>query len=88
MCCSNLFLFCKNWKLWIRPFVVILYVLLILTFIPALIVHELQDGIKKKDLGPLVGGGFVLLALPISCWQIMQHVVHYTQPHLQKHIIR
>jgi len=27
------------------------------------------------------------MALPISFWEITQHMVHYTKPSLQKHII-
>lgn len=65
-----------------------LYVILVIVLVPLLIAHSIQNGFSKSDQGALVGGGFVLLALPISIWQITQHVVHYTKPILQKHIIR
>lgn len=87
-CCTPIQLCWKNWRLWIRPLAVIVYVLLILILTPLFVLREIRNDIPKPELGPWVGGGFVLLAVPISFWQIMQHLVHYTQPHLQKHIIR
>lgn len=35
-----------------------------------------------------IAGIFVLMTIPISLWGILQHLVHYTQPELQKPIIR
>lgn len=35
-----------------------------------------------------IAGVFVFLTIPISLWGILQHMVHYTQPELQKPIIR
>ncbi|XP_064123624.1 transmembrane protein 184C isoform X2 [Loxodonta africana] len=35
-----------------------------------------------------IAGIFLLLTIPISLWVILQHLVHYTQPELQKPIIR
>uniref|UniRef100_A0A672PEJ6 Transmembrane protein 184C n=1 Tax=Sinocyclocheilus grahami TaxID=75366 RepID=A0A672PEJ6_SINGR len=35
-----------------------------------------------------IAGVFVCLTIPISLWGILQHLVHYTQPELQKPIIR
>ena len=36
----------------------------------------------------LTAGLFLLLTLPIFLVGLMQHIFNYTQPHLQKHIIR
>lgn len=88
MCPSSVLSFFSQWRLWIRPFLIALYVILIIVLVPILIAHSINNGFKKSDQGTLVGGGFVLLALPISVWQIIQHIVHYTKPSLQKHIIR
>lgn len=88
MCTSALRTFFSQWRLWIRPLLIALYVILIIVIVPILIAHSINNGFKKSDQGTLVAGGFVLLALPISVWQITQHVVHYTKPFLQKHIIR
>uniref|UniRef100_A0AAX7U6A5 Transmembrane protein 184C n=1 Tax=Astatotilapia calliptera TaxID=8154 RepID=A0AAX7U6A5_ASTCA len=35
-----------------------------------------------------IAGIFVFMTIPISLWGILQHLVHYTQPELQKPIIR
>lgn len=88
MCSEAAKRFFSQWRLWIRPLLIALYVILIIVLVPILIAHSINNGFNKADQGALVGGGFVLLALPISIWQITQHVVHYTKPFLQKHIIR
>ena len=64
------------------------YTLIIVVLLPILIVNAVNNGFKKNDQGTLIGGVFVMMALPISFWQITQHMVHYTKPSLQKHIIR
>ncbi|CAK1551965.1 unnamed protein product [Leptosia nina] len=88
MCTERLRSFFSQWRLWIRPFFIATYILLVIVLVPTLIVHALENGFTKSDQGTLVAGGFVLLAMPISIWQITQHIVHYTKPSLQKHIIR
>ncbi|XP_046978806.1 transmembrane protein 184C [Vanessa cardui] len=86
--CTRPITFFSQWRLWIRPFFIASYVLLIIILVPLLLIHSINNGFTKSDQGTLVGGGFVLLAVPISIWQITQHIVHYTKPSLQKHIIR
>ncbi|XP_013185709.1 transmembrane protein 184C [Amyelois transitella] len=88
MCSSSIITFFTQWRLWIRPFLIGLYAILIVALVPALVARSIKNGFTKADQLSLVAGGFVLLALPISVWQIIQHVVHYTKPSLQKHIIR
>ncbi|KAL0884110.1 hypothetical protein ABMA27_016129 [Loxostege sticticalis] len=87
MCSPPVLTFFSQWRLWIRPFLVAFYVIVIVVIVPILIVRSVNNGFEKEEAA-LVGGGFVLLALPISIWQITQHIVHYTKPSLQKHIIR
>ena len=80
--------FLTHWRGWIRPLVLSLYVLLLLVGLPFMIV-EFQ--VKEKEYiwqAWFIGGFFVILAVPISLWGIMQHIIHYTQPNLQRHIIR
>ncbi|XP_026491371.1 transmembrane protein 184C [Vanessa tameamea] len=86
--CTRPITFFSQWRLWIRPFFIASYVLLVIILVPLLIIHSINNGFTKSDQGTLVGGGFVLLAVPISIWQITQHIVHYNKPSLQKHIIR
>ncbi|PNF39809.1 Transmembrane protein 184C [Cryptotermes secundus] len=78
----------SNWRLWIRPAVMTVYALVIVVLLPILIVNAVNNGFTKNDQGSLIGGVFVMMALPISFWEITQHMVHYTKPSLQKHIIR
>lgn len=88
MCSTAVITFIKEWRIWIRPLLLTLYAILIIVLVPVLIAHSINNGFTKADQGTLVGGAFVLLALPISIWQIIQHIIHYTKPSLQKHIIR
>uniref|UniRef100_A0A667XH24 Transmembrane protein 184C n=1 Tax=Myripristis murdjan TaxID=586833 RepID=A0A667XH24_9TELE len=92
---------CAEWRRWIRPLVLLLYLALLLAVLP-LCVWELQkDEVRgfpsSQDVMSPVGthskawfiaGVFVFLTIPISLWGILQHMVHYTQPELQKPIIR
>lgn len=88
MCSPSILSFFSQWRLWIRPFFIALYFILVIILVPLLVIHSINNGFTKSDQGSLVAGGFVLMALPISIWQITQHIVHYTKPSLQKHIIR
>jgi hypothetical protein len=64
------------------------YALVIVVLLPILVVNAVNNGFTKSDQGSLIGGVFVMMALPISLWEITQHMVYYTKPSLQKHIIR
>lgn len=57
------------------------------TFLSDLILFSiLQVGTHNKAW--FIAGIFVFMTIPISLWGILQHLVHYTQPELQKPIIR
>ncbi|KAJ3659490.1 hypothetical protein Zmor_011177 [Zophobas morio] len=77
-----------RWRQWIRPLVIFLYALAALVFVPLFLVKSLEDGFNKRDQEILIAGIFVWVAIPLSLWEIIQHVIHYRQPKLQKHIIR
>ncbi|KAG9480067.1 transmembrane protein 184C [Eleutherodactylus coqui] len=79
---------CGNWRRWIRPLVVCLYVVGLIVAIPVCIweLQKLEVGVHTKAW--FIAGIFVLMTIPISLWGILQHLVHYTQPELQKPIIR
>uniref|UniRef100_A0A6E8VU88 Organic solute transporter ostalpha n=1 Tax=Anopheles coluzzii TaxID=1518534 RepID=A0A6E8VU88_ANOCL len=79
---------CIHWRVWLRPLLVVLYVLFVIIVVPLLIADSVKDGFTRKGQLVLIGGLFVLCAIPISIWQIAQHTTHYTQPQLQRHIIR
>lgn len=80
--------FCEEWRIWIRPLLILTYAIFAIIVVPLLIVNTVKDGFTRRDQLILVGGLFVLSAVPISIWHITQHVIHFTKPILQKHIIR
>lgn len=88
MCTINWTSICSTWHLWIRPIIVFLYILFVIMVLPMLIVNTVKDGFTKKDQLILIGGLFVLTTFPICIWHIMQHIIHFTKPILQKPIIR
>ncbi|XP_065358101.1 transmembrane protein 184C isoform X2 [Calliphora vicina] len=88
--CQNYSLrrFCEEWRIWIRPLLIITYGIFAIIVVPLLIINSVKDGFQRRDQLILIGGLFVLSAVPISIWHIIQHVIHFTKPSLQKHIIR
>lgn len=67
---------------------VVLYIVGLLVAIPICVweLQKMQVGVHTKAW--FIAGIFVLMTIPISLWGILQHLVHYTQPELQKPIIR
>lgn len=80
--------FVAHWKNWIRPLAMIVYFILMMIAIPLCIVEVTNKNKDKHVKAWFTGGVFVLLAVPISLWEIILHVINYTKPHLQKYIIR
>ena len=79
----------RNWRLWIRPLIILLYFILALFVALPLCIIELNRADKPTHVQAWFAGGiFVLCALPISFFGMLQHLVNYTQPNLQRHIIR
>ncbi|XP_037050563.1 transmembrane protein 184C [Bradysia coprophila] len=79
---------CSQWRVWFRPIVITVYILFVIIIVPTLIVNSVRDGFSRKDQLILIGGLFVLTAIPMSVWHISQHIIHFTKPQLQKPIIR
>lgn len=88
MCGERCRLLCAQWRLWIRPLVFVLYGSIILGLMPYLIYTLIQHGMGGFNIALLIGGIFVFMAIPITLWEIVQHLINYTKPKLQKHIIR
>ena len=80
--------FIAHWKNWIRPLALFLYFILMMIAIPLCVVELTKDqGDKKTDTHVkawFTGGVFVLMAVPISLYEIILHEINYTQPYLQK----
>uniref|UniRef100_A0A8C5N5S9 Transmembrane protein 184C-like n=1 Tax=Gouania willdenowi TaxID=441366 RepID=A0A8C5N5S9_GOUWI len=79
---------CSEWRRWIRPVVLMLYLLLLLLVLPLCVWELLKDKVGTHSKAWFIAGVFVFLTIPISLWDILQHMVHYTQPELQRPIIR
>ncbi|XP_017120890.1 transmembrane protein 184C isoform X2 [Drosophila elegans] len=88
MCGLDVRRFFEEWRIWIRPLLIVTYVIFAIIVVPLLIVNSVKDGFQRNDQLILIGGLFVLSAVPVSIWHIIQHVIHFTKPILQKHIIR
>lgn len=84
-CCVNCL---ARWKLWIRPLAILLYALAALVFVPFFLAKSIRNGFNRRDQEILIAGVFAWVAVPLSLWGIILHVINYTQPKLQKHIIR
>lgn len=85
MFCTNLL---SRWRQWIKTVVMCLYTIFVLLLLPKLIITSIYKRKEKNDQTAFVGGIFVMMAIPISLWEIVQHMVHYSRPSLQLHIIR
>ncbi|KAL6118322.1 tmem184c [Pungitius sinensis] len=79
---------CAQWRRWIRPLVLVLYALLLLALLPLCIWELQKDKVGTHGKAWFIAGVFVFLTIPISLWGILQHMVHFTQPELQRPIIR
>lgn len=78
----------KSWRFWIRLLILLFYLILIVVILPLLVTRAIKDGFQRKTSIPLIGGVFVIMTLPMSFWLIIQHMLYYSKPKLQKHIIR
>lgn len=77
-----------SWRVWIRPAVFFSYFIVLCVALP-LCVWELhkQDASTHVEAW-FVAGIFVFLTVPISLWGILQHLVNYTKPELQRRVVR
>ena len=78
----------RYWRLGLKIAVTVFYLFILLVCLPLLILELLREGAKPWFSSWFVGGVFMLLTLPIFIWSLLQHLINYSQPHLQKHIIR
>lgn len=76
------------WRLTLKVSVILLYLVILCVCLPLLIWGLIRQHAETSFSARFVAGIFVLLTLPIFLWGLLQHLLNYTQPHLQKHIIR
>ncbi|XP_059108893.1 transmembrane protein 184C-like [Peromyscus eremicus] len=79
----------KNWRRWIRPLVILIYVVSMLIFVTFGVskFHQ-QEKVGVHTKAWFIAGIFMLVTVQVSFWGILQHLVHFTQPKLQKPIMR
>ncbi|XP_064481700.1 transmembrane protein 184C-like [Ornithodoros turicata] len=78
----------SRWKMWIQAVVALSYIFVILVMVPLISVRLMNKGATPDVQAWFSSGVFVLLTLPITFWEIIQHILNYTKPYLQKYIIR
>uniref|UniRef100_A0A9J8CNC2 Transmembrane protein 184C n=1 Tax=Cyprinus carpio carpio TaxID=630221 RepID=A0A9J8CNC2_CYPCA len=76
------------WRRWIRPLAALLFALVLAVALPLCAWELRRAEVGTHTKAWFIAGVFVCLTIPISLWGILQHLVHYTQPELQKPIIR
>ncbi|XP_074650637.1 transmembrane protein 184C-like [Tubulanus polymorphus] len=79
---------CNGWRGWIRPLVVSIYFVILIIALPLSVWELTRAEAPPYVLAWFIGGIFVMLSIPISVWGILQHLIHYTKPILQKPLIR
>jgi len=60
----------------------------LMVFFVWLIISLRRQHVQAHDIGLIIASFFVLGGLPINIWLIVMHLQHYTQPALQKLVIR
>ncbi|GAV09293.1 hypothetical protein RvY_18860-3 [Ramazzottius varieornatus] len=78
----------SHWRTWFRYTFYFVYVLCVLGAIPAIVVVYKQEENNLRTRLWLIGGLFLFLSIPISLQLILLHLINYTQPQLQRHIVR
>lgn len=78
----------RSWRLALKIAVTVFYLVILFVCLPLLIWALFKEHVKTSFSAWFVAGIFMLLTLPIFLWGLMQHLLNYTQPNLQKHIIR
>lgn len=78
----------QHWRSWFMPLVVGLYCVVLLVVLPLLVWELYREGTPDEFKAWFVAGIFMLLTIPVFLVGLVQHLLNYTQPHLQKHIIR
>lgn len=79
-----------SWRGWVIPVVYVIYGLIVAAATPFAIIDFTKASKDDKFKRTLALVGFVpmVISIPISLWGIVNHMIYFTRPNLQKHIIR
>ena len=79
----------SHWRGWCKRVVAGVYLVLASVFLSLMIYQIVRSQPNRaKHAAWFVGGVCVLLTLPVFLAGLLQHIINYTRPNLQKHIIR
>ena len=79
---------CSHWRQWLKPIAVVLYILLLCITVPLCIWELHNRKAKTHTQAWFIGGIFVFFTIAFAFAGIIQHLINYTKPHLQRYIIR
>ncbi|XP_071786729.1 transmembrane protein 184C-like [Asterias amurensis] len=79
-----------SWRRWIRPVVFVIYGLLVIAGSVCIAIDYTETVMVDKFKRTLALVGFVpmVISIPLSFWGIINHMVCFTRPSLQKYIFR
>ena len=78
-----------HWRMWCKPLIILIICLMVLFAMLPLLIYELYwKHANEWFTAWFVSGILVLFTFLIFLLGLMQHLFNYTQPQLQKHIIR
>ena len=77
-----------NWRRWLKIILASTYFVVVLVAFPIMLWRMIEADVKAHIAAWFIAGMFVLLTLPIFMAGLVQHLINYTRPDLQRHIIR
>lgn len=78
----------SNFRSWLRPVVIAAYLVVLCVALPLTVWELHKNRAQTHVVAWFIAGCFVFLTIPISVWGILQHLVNYTKPELQRRIVR
>ena len=69
-------------------FIIRCFAVLCLVALPFAVIELSDRGAENHVLAWVIAAVFVLLTVPLSVHDIVQHLLHFAKPHLQKHVVR
>jgi len=77
-----------EWRNWVKHAITGCYLVVLVVVIPFLIWPIIHTDASPKQEAMVIASIFALLTLPISAYSVINHLVNFTQPELQRPIVR
>ncbi|XP_046852379.1 transmembrane protein 184C-like [Xenia sp. Carnegie-2017] len=78
----------NSWRVWLKPLAVIVYILLLCISVPLCIWELHNRRARTHTQACFIGAIFMFFTIGFAIAGIIQHLLNYTKPHLQKYILR